>query len=120
MAELPDGTFDVVGDTIHVLPATELTRERLERLSAILESARSGEISEKEAAEAVAEEAPALVPLWEQLRPRMGRAFVVFLLAVVQILLTQAIAEHRDHSATKQDVQNAVEQAIEICRGEQP
>jgi hypothetical protein len=119
-AELPDGTFDVVGDTIHVLSASELTQERLTRLSAILDAARAGEISDDEAAEAVAKEAPTLAPLLEQLRPKMGRAFVLFLFAVVQILLTQAIAEHRDHSATKEDVQNAVEQAVDICQTQQP
>jgi hypothetical protein len=50
----------------------------------------------------------------------MGRALIFFLFAVVQILVQQALAEHRDHAATREDVQHAVEQAVQECRAEQP
>jgi hypothetical protein len=113
MAELPDGTFDVVGDTIHVLSASQLTLERLRRLEAILKGAQRGEMSDEAAAEAVAAEDPELARLIEALRPKMGKAVLGFILIVLQILGTQWLAEHRDHSATREDVQQAVEQAME-------
>jgi hypothetical protein len=115
-AELPDGTFDVVGDTIHVLSASDLTRERLLRLQTILEAAQAGEVSDDEVAKAVAEEVPELAPLLARLRPKMGRALIFFLLAVVQLLAAQVLAEHREHAATLDDVQHAVEQAVQKCR----
>jgi hypothetical protein len=119
-AELPDGTFDVVGDTIHVLSASELTRERLLRLQTVLDSARAGRISEDEVVQAVADEAPEFAGLMQRLRPKMGHALILFLYAAVNILVAQAVAEHRDHAATRQDVQHAVEQAVQQCRAEQP
>jgi len=115
-AELPDGTFDVVGNTVHVLAASKLTLERLQRLQAILDAANTGALSDEAAAEAIAAEAPELKPLLTKLRPKMGRALIILLWATVQILATQALAEHRDHAATAKDVENAVQQAIQLCK----
>jgi hypothetical protein len=97
-----------------------LTRERLSRLAAILESAEAGRITEDEAEQAVVEEAPSLAPLLEQFGPTMRRALIVFLLAAVQILAAQTVAERRDDSATREDVRRAVEGAVERCQQEQP
>lgn len=77
-------------------------------------------MSEDEAAQAVADEAPELAGFIERLRPTMGRALIHLLLMVVGILLAQAVAEYRDHAATREDVQHAVEQAIQDCRAEGP
>ncbi len=46
----------------------------------------------------------------------MQTALIVFLWAVIQILLAQGLAELRDDSATKEEVREAVEQAIERCQ----
>ena len=119
-AELPDGTFDVVGDTIHVLFASGLTRERLSRLSTILEEAHAGNLSADAAAEAVVREAPSLEPLVQRLAPAMQRAFFWFLLMVIQVLLAQGLAELRDDSATRQDVRDAVVAAVERCKAAAP
>jgi hypothetical protein len=115
LAELPDGTFDVIDDTIHVLAASQLTRERLFRLQTILEAAQAGEISDADATEAVAEEAPELRPFLDRFGPKMGRALLWFLLAAIQILAAQYLAENRSDAATPADVQRAVEQAVERC-----
>jgi hypothetical protein len=120
VAELPDGTFNVTGDTIEVLSASGLTRARLQRLAAILDSARHGGMTEDAAAEAIAAEAPVLVPLIARLQPMMRRAFIVFLWAVIQILIVQGVSELRDDSATRDDVRQAVEQAVEYCKQHQP
>lgn len=119
-AELPDGTFNVADDTIEVLSASRLTRERLLRLEAILGQARAGEMPVETAAEAIAIEAPALKPLLDRFSPTMRGALIAFLWVVIQILLAQGVAELRDDSATKRDVQQAVEQAIDRCQHQQP
>jgi hypothetical protein len=92
-AELPDGTFDVIEDAIHVLSASDLTLERLLRLQAILDAANAGRMTEEDAAKTVADEAPEVASLLRRLRPKMGRALIHFLLTAVQILAAQALAE---------------------------
>ena len=119
-AELPDGTFDVIGDAIRVLSASDLTRERLLRLQAILQAANEGRISEEEAEEAVAAESPEIATLLQRLRPKMGRALILFVSSAISILAAQALAEHRDHAATPADVQHAVERAVQECKAPPP
>ena len=119
-AELPDGTFDVLGDTIHVLSASGLTRERLLRLKSLLEAARSGAMPDEAAVQAVVAEAPSLAPLIERFRPVMGKALIFFLTMVIQIIVSQGVQELRDDSATRADVQRAVEQAIRDCQEQGP
>src|SRR5687768_10859455 len=53
-ADVLEGEFNVVGDTIEVLDASDLNRERLARLQAILDQARNREIDLDEAVEALA------------------------------------------------------------------
>ena len=115
-AELPDGTFNVVGDTIEVLEATDLTRERLLRLQAILDRAREGRMDPEEAAAAVVKEAPELEPLIDRFRPKMGVALYAFLWFVFQILAAQVLAEVRDDSPSTSDVRQAVEEAVRQCQ----
>lgn len=118
MAELPDGTFNVTGDTIEVLAASGLTRARLLLLADVLRSAQSQGASSEAVGEAVLAEAPALRSLVERYAPRMRQAFVVFLLMVIELLLAQGIAELRDDSATREDVRKAIEQALEQVQHE--
>jgi hypothetical protein len=73
-AQTLEGTFDVVDDTIEVLSASGLTWEALERVSAILEQARAGEMSTDAAVEAVTNEAPSFKPLLDRYGPRMRKA----------------------------------------------
>jgi hypothetical protein len=119
-AQTLEGTFDVVDDTIEVLSASGLTWEALERVSAILEQARAGEMSTDAAVEAVTNEAPSFKPLLDRYGPRMRKAFILFLLTVIQILIAQGLSELRDDSATKQDVKQAVEQAVAECKRQSP
>jgi hypothetical protein len=112
LAELPDGTFNVVGETIEVLSASRLTRARLLRLADILGQARAGDLAPEAAAEAIASEAPALNPLLERFGPKMRMALLALLWAVFQILLAQGVSELRDDSATREEVRRAVEQAV--------
>jgi hypothetical protein len=112
-AELPGGTFDVIGDTIHVLAASDLTRERLARFVEILEAAQEGRISAEVATETLAVEDPKLAELIKRLRPKMGRAVIWFLLTVLTILMAQWYTEQRDDSATREDVEKAVERAVQ-------
>jgi hypothetical protein len=119
-ADTIEGTFDVVGETIHVLSASKLTREGLLRLQTILEAASAGNITEEAATQAIAAEDPELASFIARLRPKMGKALIWFLLAIVQILVAQAVAEHRSHAVTPADVQRAVERAVEVCQQHAP
>lgn len=50
----------------------------------------------------------------------MGRALIYFVLLVVQTLVQQTVAEHRDHAATRADIENAVETAVQRCQEHAP
>jgi hypothetical protein len=119
-AELPEGTFNVTAGTIEVLTASDLTRERLARLAQIVDAARAGDISEEEATQAVIKEAPALAGLFNALGPRMGRALIVLLFAVIQILASQAVSELRDDSPSRADLEKAIARAVDECRQQAP
>jgi len=119
-AELPDGTFNITGDTIEVLSASRLTRERLLRLETILRQAQERHLSPEEATAAVAEEAPALKPLLDRYGPTMRAALLAFLWFVVAALIQQGVSELRDDCATKKEVQQAVEEAIQRSQEEPP
>lgn len=69
-------------------------------------------MSESQTIDAIERDAPSLRALVQHLPPRMRRFLIAFLLAVVQILLAQGIAELRDDSATHEDVRRAVHAAI--------
>jgi hypothetical protein len=118
-AELPDGTFEVVDDTIRVLKATDLTRDRLARLTRIAEQASEGIVSFEAAAEEIVRAAPELGALVQRYAPTMRRAFFRFLCTVLTILASQGLAELRDHSATPVQVRQAVERAVHECQAEQ-
>jgi hypothetical protein len=120
MAELPDGTFNVIGNTIEVLSASGLSRARLLRLAAVLREAHEGHMPPEAAAEQVVAEAPSLRPLVEHLAPRMRKAFVWFLLLVIELLLQQGVSELRDDSATREDVRVAVEEAMRHVQQQAP
>jgi hypothetical protein len=50
----------------------------------------------------------------------MQKALIFLLLMVFEILIQQGVSELRDDSATRQDVQEAIEQAIEQSRTRPP
>ena len=112
-AELPAGTFNVIGDTIEVLAGSGLTRERMFRLRDILERAESEHADSAQAIEAVIAEAPDLRPLVERYGPKMQKALIKFLLFLFTVLIAQGVSELRDDSATREDVRKAVEQAVQ-------
>jgi hypothetical protein len=127
-AELPDGTFNVVDDTIQVLTASRLTTKRLLRLQAILEQANAGfraaqamtDASVQAVSEAVVDEAPELRPLLERYGPKMQAALLFLLALIVQTLIQQGVAELRDDSVTRGDVRRAVERAVEQSKQDPP
>jgi len=115
LADLPDGTFNVFGDTIHVLASPELTRQRLERLKEIVDAAQRGTLRGAEVTDAVAEAVPEAARWFAQMQALMGRAFLPFLFVVLQLLAAQLIAEARDDSATREDVERAIAGAVDRC-----
>ena len=59
--DIPDGVFDVTDGVLEVLSAPAVTRERLEGLRDILQSAHHGSIAAPEAVEQLERAAPELV-----------------------------------------------------------
>ncbi len=119
-AEIPDGTFDVIGDTITLLSGPELTRERLRRLQLILDAARTGEMSADDAMRAVQEADPAFATLIEQFGPTMRKVLIFFLLAVINSLLAFGTTTLLENRMTTADIERAVEQALEYCQANPP
>jgi hypothetical protein len=110
-AELPDGRFTIADDTIHVLAASKLSRERLGQLAAILEQVKAGSLTEDEAAE----QAPELEPLFTKYGPVMRKALIAFLWFVFTTAVTIAATDRFSHAATPEQVQKIVNTAIQQC-----
>jgi hypothetical protein len=96
VAELPEGRFNLVGDTIEVLEATPLTRARLSQLADLLDRARRGDISEDELADEIAQEDgfDRLAALLRRATPRMRHALILLLIFVVQTIATHELEGH--------------------------
>jgi hypothetical protein len=118
MAALPDGTFNVFGDTVEVLAATPLTRERLLRLSLILEQACSGTMPEADVAAAVERDDPRLAELLRRLPPRMRHAFILILFAAIQILAGTELGKLTGDAATHAELQQDVQRLEQEIRAE--
>lgn len=115
-ADLLDGTFDVAEDAVHVVFASDLTRERLALFQKILASVQAGEITFEEATEAIAAESPQFRQFFARYGPQMGTAIAAILLWMFTLLAAQAVAEHRDDSASREDVQQAFDEAVRRCQ----
>ena len=108
-ADLTEGTFRITDDdVVEVLAASDLTRDRLERLSGTLFKARFGGFAnDAEVASAIAKDAPQVSALYLRLSPRMRHALVAFLIAVVQMIAQHEFDAWTSDSATQGDVQQA-------------
>lgn len=112
IGDVPDGTFDVIGNTIRVLSAPGYTRERLGRLADLIRQQQAAKADPAETVETLAREAPELAPFFDRLRrsPEAVAAWLAILLSVIQLLMSVS------HSpATPEDVQRITEQAIQQC-----
>ena len=89
MGHVPDGVFNVVGNTIEILAAPARTVQELTRLAEILRSARSSRAEPKDVALQIEKELPALSPLMQLLPANRSEwyAFLAVLLAIVQVYL---------------------------------
>jgi hypothetical protein len=142
MAELPDGTFNVVDDVIEVLEGSALTRERLARLGALMDQARNGAINYDELANELGREDDlgGFAELVRKAPPKMRRALIVLLWFVIQTIATHEIEQalsdsptrselkqdlttlgkqlQRDERPVQGDIQNAVMQALDAYNRE--
>ena len=112
LADIADTTVNIVDGVFQGFSTEEWTRERLLRVQEILRAARAGAVSDEDAVQAIRDEDPRLASVLARGRSQMGTALIALLLIVV----AQALAELRDDSATKQDVQDAVNQAVAYCQ----
>jgi ribosomal protein S27AE len=142
-ADLPDGTFNVFGDTIEILEATPITRARLGQLGQILDRARRGEISEDQVADEIEQEDgwSDLAELFRKATPRVRHALILLLIFVVQTIGAHELEDHLwadgatnpqvkqdlstlsaqlrdDHQAVQTEVQQAVREALDKYNAE--
>lgn len=93
VGHIPDGVYDFVGDTIHVLSAPQRTRDELSRLATILEGARSSDASPEAVSQEIREEIPELASLVDPLRSSQRRAewtqYLGLLLMIILFLMSQ-------------------------------
>ena len=89
MGHVPDGVFNVVGNTIEILSAPSRTIQELTRLVEILRAARASSAKPEDVARDIDRDIPALAPLMQLLPVNRSEwyAFLAVLLAVVQVYL---------------------------------
>lgn len=107
-AEIPDGTFDIVENTIRILSAPELTRQRLEELRQVVEAARAGAASNPEESLArLRDQAPELRGVLDFMLSSRGGALAGWLALLVMILTVLAarpddqISDDQMHEMTR-------------------
>jgi hypothetical protein len=110
MAELPDGTFNIVDDTLTVLEATPLTRARLAQLADLMDRARTGAIAEEDLADELEREGgwTALADLLRKAPPRMRHALIFLLIFVVQTIGTHEIDRALDDAPTQAELHHGL------------
>jgi hypothetical protein len=111
--EIPDGVYDFVGDAVRVVAASDYSRERLERIAAIVVQARQAGAPATEVVAALEREAPELSDLAKRLlvpkTPADLIAWLTLLLMVLQIFL----ASSRTSPVSTDDIERLTEQAVE-------
>lgn len=115
--EIPDGVYDFVGEAMRVVAAPSYSRERLERIAAILAQARQAGAPAADVVAALEDEAPELSDLARRLlvprTPAELAGFLVVLLMVVQIYLMTKPPSQPTEAELNQLAEQAVERAIE-------
>lgn len=105
-AELPEGTFNISDNTLEVLSASDLTRERLHGLAEALDRARKN--PKADASESLERESPAVAALYRGLSPKARHALILFLWAVVQIIASTELGHLTSDSATTEELRQDV------------
>lgn len=116
MAEIPDGVFDFVGDTITVLSAPQRTQDQLRRLQDILRAARADRVSPADLADTIRRDAPDLEPIVSRLlvpkSPGELYALLTLVLTVISLILMRSEGSQLSPHEAEQLVQQAVTQAM--------
>jgi hypothetical protein len=112
MGDIPDGTFDVIGSTIHVLSAPDYTRERLSHLAEIIRNAQASATPPEQILDTLNRAAPELQPFLQRLvsSPEAVAAWLALLLMAIQLLMNLQAPP-----ATPEDVERITNQVIERC-----
>jgi len=85
MADIPDGLFSVVNNTIELLKGPEITAQRLKSLKKIISDIRNKEITNEEITKTLTENAPELSSL-ANLLPKTRSELYSFLAVIATII----------------------------------
>lgn len=108
LADVSDGTFNFIGDTIEILKAPNITIEKLVQFKSILESAKK----ENKSKEAIADEISATVPELNKLSAILPTiksdlyGFLSFILALLQMIIGSGSKESINMYNAQQVVNN--------------
>jgi hypothetical protein len=95
-------------DVIQAVGAIAQDRELLQRSAELARQARDGTLPTEVAARQIAEDSPEVASLLDRAPAAARKVLIWVLLAAIQILAAQAVAELRDQSATPADVERIV------------
>ena len=84
---IPDGVYDLIGDTLEVVTSADLPHDTLQSLIEILRDAADGKVQAKAVVEQVAANAPALAPTINVFLERPAKDRRGFLILLVTILM---------------------------------
>lgn len=117
MGSIPDGVYDVVGDSIRVLAASEISRRELERIAKVFGELRDREATPEEVRQAIQDEAPSLSPIVEKFGPKTFGDWIALLALIVAI--ATLLLEQRN-ALTAADIERlsgaVIERTIEETR----
>jgi uncharacterized protein YecA (UPF0149 family) len=114
MGHVPDGVFNIIGDTIEIVSAPARTFQELTRLAEILKAAQTSRRQSNDVARDIQNELPALSPLMKLLPENKSEwfAFLAVVLAVVQVYL--AANPPGSPQSSNITVNNVIEQTLII------
>jgi len=115
IGHIPDGVFNIIGNTIQILSAPDRTIDELRRLAEIFKQARKTNKEPKEVAETIERELPKLTSIMQFMPANRAEwyAFVALVLAAVQIYLAASPPPNQASSpATSVIINQVIEQTI--------
>lgn len=95
---------------IDVLEAIAQDRELLQRSAELARQTAAGTLAPEEAARQISQDSPAVASFLDRVPAGLRSAFIWVLLTAISIFAAQALAESRDHSATRGDVERIIRQ----------
>lgn len=112
MGHIPDGIFQIIGNTIEVLSAPQRTLQELKRFAEVINEAQKKEYSSEEFIEKVKENIPEFSSITDLIPKNRAElyAFIALLLTIIQILM-QSPEKPSQNITNNINIRQVIEQA---------